>query len=78
MFMIFSDYMVFVLGFLLIMIVAISQSQDNIQDAFSGEKSELFKNQKARGIELFLMRSTFVLAILFLGMIFLTLYLHSR
>jgi len=75
--MIWSDYIVFALGLLLVAIVAVSQSQDNIQDAFSGEKSELFKNQKARGIELFLMRSTFVVAILFVGMIFLTLYLHS-
>lgn len=74
--MIWVDYLVLVVGILLILTVSVSKSQDNIQDAFSGEKSDLFKQQKARGIELFLMRSTFVLALLFVGLIFLSLYLH--
>ncbi len=76
--MIWSDYFVLVLGVLLILAVSLQQAQDNIKDAFSGEKSDLFKNQKARGIELFLMRTTFVIALLFVGMIFLTLFLHGR
>ncbi|MFA5719596.1 MAG: preprotein translocase subunit SecG [Acholeplasmataceae bacterium] len=75
--MLWSDIVVLILGILLIIVVAVQESQDNIQEAFSGEKSDLFKNQKARGIELFLMRSTFVLAILFVGFVFLTLILHK-
>lgn len=71
------DYIVLVLAVLLIVLVALQQAQDNIQDAFSGEKSDLFKNQKARGFELFLMRSTFVVAALFVTMVFVSLALHA-
>lgn len=74
--MIWVDYLILVVGILLILVVAIQDSQDSIQDAFSGEKSDLFKQQKVRGIELFLMRSTFAFAILFVGLIFLSLALH--
>ncbi len=74
--MIWVDYLILAVGILLILVVAVQESQDNMQDAFSGEKSDLFKQQKARGIELFFIRSTFVLAVLFVGLIFLSLALH--
>lgn len=74
--MIWSDYIVFVLGILLILLVSIQESQDNIQEAFSGAKSDLFKNQKTRGLDLILMRSTFVVVILFVFFVFLSLILH--
>ncbi|NLN50675.1 MAG: preprotein translocase subunit SecG [Acholeplasmataceae bacterium] len=73
-----ADILVFILGAFLILSVALQEAQDNIKDAFSGSKSDLFKDKKVRGIELFLMRATFVIAILFVGMIFVTLFLHSR
>ena len=75
--MIWSDVVVLILGILIILFVAVQESQDNIQEAFSGEKSDLFKNQKARGIELFLMRSTFVLVALFIFFLILTLVLRK-
>ena len=50
----------------LIVIVIIQQSKDDIGNTLSGEKSELFKNQKQRGPELFLARATWILAILFI------------
>ncbi|MGI6360402.1 MAG: preprotein translocase subunit SecG [Acholeplasmatales bacterium] len=75
--MIWSDVVVLILGILIILFVAVQESQDNIQEAFSGEKSELFKNQKARGLELFLMRSTFVLVVLFVFFVILTLVLRK-
>ncbi|NMA05603.1 MAG: preprotein translocase subunit SecG [Acholeplasmataceae bacterium] len=75
--MIWSDVVVLILGILIILFVAVQESQDNIQEAFSGEKSDLFKNQKARGIELFLMRSTFVLVALFIFFVILTLVLRK-
>ncbi len=75
--MIWSDVVVLILGILIILFVALQESQDNIQEAFSGEKSELFKNQKARGLELFLMRSTFVLVALFVFFVILTLVLRK-
>ncbi|HHT39088.1 MAG: preprotein translocase subunit SecG [Acholeplasmataceae bacterium] len=74
--MIWVDYLILVVVILLILTVAIQEAQDNISDAFSGEKSDLFKQQKTRGFELFLMRSTFVFAFLFIGLIFLSLALH--
>ncbi len=45
------------------------ESKDNINDAFSGQKTELFKNQKARGVELFFQRATAILAIAFIVLI---------
>ncbi len=75
--MIWSDIVVLILGILIILFVAVQESQDNIQEAFSGEKSDLFKNQKARGLELFLMRSTFVLVALFVFFVILTLVLRK-
>lgn len=74
--MIWSDYIVFILGVILILLIAISDSEEDIKDAFSGEKSDLFQDKKARGIELFLIRATFVVAVLFVAMVFTTLLLR--
>lgn len=74
--MIWSDYIVFILGILLILLVAIAESEDDIKDAFSGETTDLFKDKKARGIELFLIRSTFIVAVLFVAMVFVTLLIR--
>jgi preprotein translocase subunit SecG len=62
--MIWVDYIAIIAAVLLIVAVLLQSSQDNIQDAFSGEKSELFKNKKTRGFELFMMRATTVFAII--------------
>ena len=62
--MIWVDYFALIAGILLSVNVLLMQSQDNIKDAFSGEKSELFKNRKTRGLELFLNRSAAVLAVI--------------
>ena len=40
-------------------------SKDDISDAFSGSKSELFKNQKSRGLEAVLQKATWVIGNLF-------------
>ena len=44
------DYIVLIASVILIAIVLMSNAQDDIQDAFSGARSELFKT-KARGFE---------------------------
>lgn len=49
----------------LIIIVMMQESKDNINDAFSGQKTELFKNQKTRGIDLVLQRVTCAIAVIF-------------
>ena len=64
------------ISFLLIVIVMMQNSKDDINDAFNGSKSELFKNEKTRGFELLLQRSTVVLAILFIASVVLSVALH--
>lgn len=64
--MIIIDILVCILAILLIAVVMMQNSKDDIKDAFSGEKSELFKNQKSRGIEKVLKISTSVIAVLFI------------
>ena len=59
--MIFIDYIAIFSTVFLIITVLLQQSSDNISDAFSGEKSELFKERKTRGLELFLSRSSYIL-----------------
>ena len=51
-------------------------SKDDINDAFNGSKSELFKNQKTRGIELVLQRATIVIAVLFVVSVVTSVALH--
>ena len=63
------DVFIIIIAILLIIIVMMQESKDNINDAFSGQKTELFKNQKERGVELFFQRATAVLAILFIVLI---------
>ena len=55
-----------IVSILLIAIVMMQNSKDDINDAFNGSKSELFKNQKTRGIELILQRGTAILGIIFI------------
>ena len=64
------DYIVLVIALLLIVLIMMHESKDNIQDAFSGEKSDLFKNQKQRGIEKIMSIVTAVVAVLFLVLTF--------
>ena len=60
------DWFVLVISVLMIVVVLLQGSKDNIDDAFSGSKSELFKNQKSRGAEAVLQKATWVIAILFI------------
>ena len=59
------DYIILIVALFLIAIVLMQNAQDDIQDAFSGAKSELFKSQKARGFERVLNISVLVLSIIF-------------
>ena len=74
--MIWVDYLIIIVAILLVVTVLLQQSQDNIQDALSGEKSELFKNKKTRGLELFLVRSSAVLALLLIVLVVTSNLLH--
>ncbi|MDE5714725.1 MAG: preprotein translocase subunit SecG [Anaeroplasmataceae bacterium] len=74
--MIWIDYIVLVLSLFLIIVVMMQNSKDDINDAFNGSKSELFKNQKTRGVELILQRTTLVLAVLFIAAVITSVALH--
>jgi len=53
------DMVLLVVALLLITLVVLQSSKDSAANAFSGEKSELFNNQKQRGYELIMNRVTF-------------------
>lgn len=61
----FFDILLLIVSILLIVVVLLQSSKDDINDAFSGGKSELFKNQKSRGLESVLQKSTWVIGALF-------------
>lgn len=63
------DWFILVISLCLIVIVMMQNSKDDINDAFSGSKTDLFKNQKTRGIDLVLERATLVLAVAFFVLI---------
>ena len=60
------DIVLLVVALFLITLVVLQSSKDNINNAFSGEKSELFNNQKQRGFELIMSRVTGVTSIVFI------------
>jgi len=60
------DYILLVVALFLTSIIVIQGSKDNINNAFSGEKSELFNNQKQRGFELILSRVTLGTSVVFI------------
>ncbi len=60
------DIVLLVVSLFLITLVVLQSSKDSIDSAFSGEKSELFNNQKQRGYELLLSRVTLGTSLLFI------------
>lgn len=62
------DIVLLVVSLLLITLVVLQSSKDSIDSAFSGEKSELFNNQKQRGFELLLSRLTMATSALFIAL----------
>ena len=49
--MYFLDYILLAISVFLIIIIVLQSPKDDVNSAFSGEKSELFANQKQRGLE---------------------------
>lgn len=74
--MIWADYLVIVLAVLLIVSVLLQNSEGDAASAFSGEKSELFKNKKDRGFELFLTRATIVISTLLVVLVIVSNLIH--
>jgi len=61
----FYDVLLLIVSILLVVIIVLQNSKDDASTAFSGEKSELFANQKERGIEKVISIATAVLSVLF-------------
>jgi len=61
----FEDIILLIVSLFLITLVILQSSKDSISNAFSGEKSELFNNQKQRGFELLMNRLTAGTSIVF-------------
>ena len=73
-----ADILLIIISIVLISLVVLQGSKDDIARAFSGEKSELFANKKERGIELFLSRITYSTVFLFLVVAFIATYVVER
>lgn len=58
-------WILFVISLILITLVMVQESKDDVKNTFSGEKSDLFKNQKQRGSELFMTRVTVGVSVAF-------------
>ncbi len=61
----FLDWLLLGISVILIALVMLQESKDDVKNTFSGEKSELFKNQKQRGPELFMNRLTLGMSVVF-------------
>ncbi len=71
--MIWIDYIILVLAVFLIIFVLFQESKDDINDAFSGERSELFKNDKVRGPEVIINRITVCMVLVIITLIIVSL-----
>lgn len=60
------DYLLLIVSIFMILLVVIQSSKDDGSKAFSGEKSDLFANQKQRGLEKVINRVTAGLSIAFI------------
>ena len=55
-----------VVSVILIILVAMQSSKEDLSSALSGSSSELFKNQKERGAEVYIIRATYTFSVLFI------------
>ena len=60
------DYILLVVSVLMILIIVLQSSKEDGMSAFTGEKSELFANQKQRGLEKVINTTTAVLSATFI------------
>lgn len=59
------DVLLLVVSCLLVTLVVLQKTDEDAASAFTGEKSELFANKKARGIEVGIQYATTILSIAF-------------
>ena len=61
--MVFIDYVIFIISIFIILISALQSSNEDVMDAFTEWKQELFKNRKIKRAELVLNWSMFGLGL---------------
>ena len=72
------DVLLLIVSCLLITIIVLQESKEDVNRAFSGEKSELFANKKQRGAELWISRITGILSVLFFVLAIITCFFIDR
>ena len=60
------DILFMIVSVILIILVALQSSKQGLSDSLAGGHSELFKNQKERGAEVYVVRATYICSIAFL------------
>ena len=66
------DYLLLIVSVLMILIIVLQSSKEDGMSAFTGEKSDLFANQKQRGLEKAINTTTTVLSIVFFALTIIT------
>jgi len=62
------DISLIVVSIILVILVAMQSSKDDLGSALTGASSELFKHQKERGAEVYIVRITYVFSIAFIAL----------
>lgn len=73
-----ADILLIIISVVLISLVVLQGSKDDVAQAFSGEKSELFANKKERGFDLFMSRLTYTSITLFIVVAFIASFIVDR
>lgn len=73
-----ADILLIIVSVVLISLVVLQGSKDDIAQAFSGEKSELFANKKERGFEKFMSRITYGSIAAFIVLAFIASFIVDR
>ena len=67
------DVLLIILAIIIIILVAMQNSKDDLGSALTGANSELFKHQKERGVEVYIVRATYTCSIIFMALAILAL-----
>ena len=62
------DILLIIVSIILIILVAMQNSKDDIGSALTGANSELFKHQKERGVEVYIVRATYAFSVAFIAL----------
>jgi len=62
------DILLIIVSIILVILVAMQNSKDDLGSALTGASSELFKHQKERGAEVYIVRATYACSIAFIAL----------